>query len=203
MENKEIQEQRIRGYFIQAAKETLKGEGLKTLNVRNVADRAGYSYATLYNYFRDLKDLVFECVRDFQEECEAFVRSETAAAPHGIEGVRAKAKAYAKYFVQYPGIFELFFIERISDVGSKRPTLELIFRSLDRACTDEWNYCISKNIASADEAERMSAAMRYSLAGLLLFYINRRHPESYQQFIMALDTQLENVLGPHNGPITG
>lgn len=193
---KEVQEQRIRGYFIQAAKETLKGEGLKTLNVRNVAERAGYSYTTLYNYFRDLKDLVFECVRDFQEECEAYVREETASAPRGLEGIRARVKAYAKYFVQYPGIFELFFIERINDVGSKRPTVELIYRSLDRSCTPEWNYCIAEKLVSAEEAESMGADLRCTVTGLLLFYINRRHPESYTAFISQLDEQLKRILIP-------
>ena len=53
MEKKEIQEQRMRGYFIQATKEIIKGEGIKSVSVRNIADRAGYSYATLYNYFKD------------------------------------------------------------------------------------------------------------------------------------------------------
>ena len=41
MQKKEIQEQRIKGYFIEAAKEMLKGEGLKSISVRNIAERAG------------------------------------------------------------------------------------------------------------------------------------------------------------------
>jgi AcrR family transcriptional regulator len=69
MKNKEIQEQRMRGYFIQATKNILKGEGLKSISVRNIADQAGYSYATLYNYFKDVNELIFLCVNDFQEEC--------------------------------------------------------------------------------------------------------------------------------------
>ena len=49
MKNKEIQEKRMRDYFIQATREILKGEGIESISVRNIADRAGYSYATLYN----------------------------------------------------------------------------------------------------------------------------------------------------------
>ena len=62
MEKKQIQEQRIKSYFIQATKEILKGEGLKCISVRNIADKAGYSYATLYNYFKDVQDLIHEMV---------------------------------------------------------------------------------------------------------------------------------------------
>ena len=35
----DIQEQRMRDYFIQATKEILRGEGLKSLSVRNIAGR--------------------------------------------------------------------------------------------------------------------------------------------------------------------
>ncbi|MBN2263533.1 MAG: TetR/AcrR family transcriptional regulator, partial [Prolixibacteraceae bacterium] len=66
MKNKQIQEERMKGYFVQAAKDILKSEGIKAISVRNIADRAGYSYTTLYNYFKDVNDLVFECVNDFQ-----------------------------------------------------------------------------------------------------------------------------------------
>ena len=50
-----IQEERIRKYFIDAAKELIRGEGLSVVTARNVAERAGYSYATLYNYFKDIR----------------------------------------------------------------------------------------------------------------------------------------------------
>ena len=60
MKNKELQEQRMKGYFLQATKDMLKSEGLKSVNVRAIADRAGYSYATLYNYFKDINDLKYD-----------------------------------------------------------------------------------------------------------------------------------------------
>ena len=64
MDKKIIQEERMKGYFIQATKEILKGEGLRAASVRNIADQAGYSYATLYNYFKDIKELIFVCIKD-------------------------------------------------------------------------------------------------------------------------------------------
>ena len=81
MDKKEIQERRMKGYFIDATKELLKGEGLSAVSVRSVADKAGYSYATLYNYFKDLNDLIFECVRDFQTEWECFFSIRTDSNP--------------------------------------------------------------------------------------------------------------------------
>jgi len=191
MKNKEIQEERIRSYFIEATKELLKGEGLKVVNVRNIADRAGYSFATLYNYFKDVKDLIFECVKDFQDECTKYVSSETKSTPAGAEKIKAITKAYVKYFIQYPGIFELFFIEKTRDIANKQPTIELIYTFLDRLCAEEWQYCIENKIIDVGKSEIMKNQLRYVITGLLFLYINRRHPSEYKEFNRLVNEQLD------------
>jgi AcrR family transcriptional regulator len=195
MERKEIQENRMRGYFIEATKEILKGEGLKSVNVRVIAERAGYSYATLYNYFKDVKELIFICVQDFQKEAETIILEKTNALPAGKEKIRQIVKAYINYFTQYQGIFELFFLERISSISGKQPTAQLIFTFLDRLTEPDWNYCIEQNIYSFKEADIRKKELKYLVTGLLLMYMNRMHPESYNLFIEDVDSQLTFVLG--------
>jgi AcrR family transcriptional regulator len=194
MKNKEIQEERIKGYFIEAAKEMLKGEGLRSISVRNIAERAGYSYTTLYNYFKDLNELIFLCVKDFQNECELFIKDELKPEVRGIEKIKAITNAYIKYFVQYPGIFELFYIEKISNIGSKQPTTELICTFLDRLCMEEWEYCVKQNITSTEEADVYMKQLRYTVAGMLLLYLNRLQPVDYKEFIALADVQLNQIL---------
>jgi len=194
MGNKEIQERRMKSYFIQATKEILKGEGLKCISVRNVAERAGYSYATLYNYFKDVKDLIFECVVDFQEECEEFVKVETESSPSGSEKIKAIAKAYIKYFIQYPGIFELFFLEKTNELAHKQPTIMLIYSFLDKLSENEWDFCIKTEIMNAETAAVMRDTMHYTVIGMLLFYLNRRQPVTYKEFTKRVETQLNTIL---------
>jgi AcrR family transcriptional regulator len=194
MQKKEIQEQRIKSYFIEATKEMLKGEGLKSISVRNIAERAGYSYTTLYNYFKDLNELIFLCVKDFQNECELSVLDEIKKTPRGTEKIKAITKAYIKYFVQYPGIFELFFIEKISNIGSKQPTTELISTFLDRLCEKEWEYCIEQKIVTKDEADICTKQLRYAVTGMLLLYLHRLQPADYNEFIAITEGQLNEIL---------
>ncbi len=184
----------MRGYFIDAARELLKGEGLSAVNVRNVADRAGYSYATMYNYFRDLNDLIFECVRDFQAECEAAVKSDADKTNGGREKIRATVLAYVRYFTEYPGIFELFFIEKMGNIGSRRQTSELIYTFLDRLCEPHWEACIAQNLYTRDETEKKKRQLRFSVMGMLLFYQNRLQPESYGEFMGLLNEQVGKVV---------
>lgn len=194
MDKKALQEQRMRGYFIQATKELLRGEGLKSVSVRNIADHAGYSYATLYNYFRDVKDLIFECVKDFQEECESLVKEETRTLPRGRDRLKGIVNSYIKYFIQYPGIFELFFIESVSDIGTQRKTVDVIYRFLDGLLSDEWEYCIDNSIFSREEADNKNDQLRYCITGMLLFYLNRKTPETYDEFVVSIEKNLNILL---------
>ncbi|NVO21512.1 MAG: TetR/AcrR family transcriptional regulator [Bacteroidetes bacterium] len=194
MERKQIQEQRIRNYFIEATREILKGEGLKSVNVRAIAERAGYSYATLYNYFKDIKELIFICVQDFQKEAEILINEKALSKPAGKERIREIAKDYIQYFTQYPGIFDLFFLEKMVGISGKHPTAELIYTFLDRLTENDWNTCRELNLYSEDQILTMKKQMNYSITGLLLMYMNRMHPQSYDLFIRDVDNQLSFVL---------
>ena len=194
MEKKELQEERMKAYFIQATKEIIKAEGIRALSVRNIAERAGYSYATLYNYFKDVKDLIFICIKDFLEECRLYVESEVKHSSSGKERIKAITKAFIKYFVQYPGIFELFYIERFNDIANKSSSIEIICTFLDSLTDEDWKQCIRENISSPEAASNIKEELRYLTAGMLLFYLNRRFPASYKDFMNILDANLNNLL---------
>jgi AcrR family transcriptional regulator len=194
MGNKEIQSERIRRYFIDAAKELLRGEGLRSVSTRSVAEKAGYSYATLYNYFKDINDLVFECVKDFQEECEDIVKSKTKKARPGTEKIKAITSAYIDYFIEYPGTFELCFLEKIRGIGERKELTELIYTFLDRLCEEQWNYCIAEKIMKPKKVGQKRNELRFTVMGLLLFYENRRQPGSYTEFLSLTDSVIGKIL---------
>jgi len=194
MVKNEVQEERMRRYFINAAKGILKGEGLRNISVRNIAKEAGYSYATLYNYFKDVQDLVFECVKDFLTECDEIIKRETDHIPRGYDKIKGITKSYVKYFVQYPGIFELFFIEKARDLSTKQPTIELINSFFDGLCKPEWDFLIEKKKVTIGKAAAVQSQLNFSILGMLLLYINRRHPKTYQEFIELLERQINSSL---------
>jgi AcrR family transcriptional regulator len=203
MDRKQIQEQRMKSYFIQAAKDMLKGEGLKSLSVRSVADRAGYSFATLYNYFKDLNELIFACVKDFQEECLEIVTGKTKNIPNGKEKIKATVMAYISYFLEYPGVFELFFLERMGNIGNKQATSELIYTFLDRLCEEQWMYCLKENMVDSEKVSSQKAQLRFAIMGMLLFYENRLQPESYPEFMKLVNKQIDEIISTIDQNQTG
>ncbi len=97
--------------------------------------------------------------------------------------------------MQYPGIFELFYTEKVTELQNKQQTVEMINTFLDKLTNDEWNYCITNNIVSMNEAMLKRSQLKYLVTGLLLLYISRRHPSSYQDFMNDVESQLNSVLG--------
>jgi AcrR family transcriptional regulator len=193
MTRSEIQIERMKGYFVQATKEILKGEGVRGISVRNIAEQAGYSYATLYNYFKDVNELIFICVEDFLEECSEFIQNEITDVPIGIERIKSITKAYAKYFVQYPGIFELFFIEHIANMSTRKSNTNLIYSFLEKECKDDWIYCSENNILGKNEMSVIKDQINYLITGLLVYYLNRRYPDTYKKFTEQINIQLSYV----------
>lgn len=57
--HKDIQRRRMMRYFIKATDEIITEEGLAAVNIRKVAQLAGYNSATLYRYFNDLDHLIY------------------------------------------------------------------------------------------------------------------------------------------------
>ncbi|HBG71069.1 MAG TPA: hypothetical protein DHV29_13010 [Bacteroidales bacterium] len=194
MKNKEIQEQRMRDYFIQACKDLLKGEGLRSVSVRSVADRAGYSFATMYNYFRDINDLLFLCVSDFQNECNEFVAERVNKLPKGEARFRKAVQVYVEFFVEYPGVFELFFMARKGDLGNRENILAVINNSLKTATIDEWNYCIKQGEMTRTEVNNKLSLLQSWATGVLIHYINRMQPESYDEFIKAIKKEIKQII---------
>lgn len=193
MDRKSIQEQRMRGYFIQATKDLLRSEGLRYINVRNIAETAGYSYATMYNYFKDINELIFLCVQDFQIECKDFIDRKIGNIPKGKERIVAIAKAYTDYFVEYPGIFELFFIERMNDMGKKKSTSSLIYHFFDELCAEDWDAC-QKDLKLKKNHTTLKGQLHSMLIGLMVLYINRMQPQTYNEFISIRNRLLTGIL---------
>jgi len=55
-----LKQQRVCSYFVQSAKEMILLEGVERVSVRKVAECTGYTFSTIYKYFRHLEALLRE-----------------------------------------------------------------------------------------------------------------------------------------------
>lgn len=118
---KDIRRQRVMNDFIRAAQEILEAEGLEGVSARKVAERAGWSYATIYNYFRDINHLLWHCIPAYVEEIFAGIQAAMGTESMGSRQLHMAYRAYVRYFLDRPEIYRFMFL---TDIGPPPAELE-------------------------------------------------------------------------------
>lgn len=105
----QLKQQRIMNYFIEAAEEIIKKDGIDSLTIRSVSDLAGYTSATLYNYFDNLSHLIFLANMHYLEEYNNNLVNCVSSCNNSIEVYMSVCKCFSLHAYSRPEIFELLF----------------------------------------------------------------------------------------------
>ncbi len=115
MDKKTIQKRRMMSYFIEATRQIIEKNGIETVNIREVADLAGYNSATLYNYFNDIDDLIFFTslgyLKDYIQDLNHYLKGSKTA----LERYFSIWRCFCHHSFAHPRIFHAIFFEKYSN----------------------------------------------------------------------------------------
>lgn len=190
-----LREERVKGYFIEAARRILLEKGLEAITVKAVAEAAGYAPGTLYNYFPDLQALLRSCAALFFGECSDRVREEAERQTDPVERLVRPALVYQEYFLERPAVFRLVFLEPL---GSPDELLDrdsgLRPEAVDRAL-EHLRECAEAGIIPAEALGPLSGIVPGVVHSNLLFYMNGRSPGSEEELKERTERELRFLLG--------
>lgn len=113
---KEIQQERMFKYFIDATVKHIEEKGLQNITVREIADKAGYTSSTVYNYFDDLSHLKFFAVmrytRSYIQELPLYMER----GENTIDKWLYAWECFCKHSFKIPEIYSLLFVENLGKV---------------------------------------------------------------------------------------
>lgn len=187
-----LKTERVKEYFVDAAQEILRGEGFPALTVRNLSARAGYSSTTFYGYFENISDIIYLCLERFSKECKVMVEDAVKNKKINENTIKTKCIEFVKFFIQYPGIFELFYTSNIRNLNNNKSSIELINNLfLEIVDSDFKELLNNKEYKTSTEIKQLEKHLISTLLGLMLLYINRRIPNSYMEFNKLLKEQID------------
>ncbi|MBU8879808.1 TetR/AcrR family transcriptional regulator [Bacillus sp. FJAT-29790] len=100
-------------FFIDATAQIIKEEGIESVTARKVADLAGYTSSTIYNYFDELSHLVFfaslRFLKDYIKELSVYI--DNANGP--IDKYLSTWECFCKHSFNNPQIFYTIFISNL------------------------------------------------------------------------------------------
>jgi len=111
MDRKEVKKERTKRYFLDAAKDIIRSEGIAGLTTKKIGEKAAYSYASLYNYFENFNELVCLCLEEMAGECASWVKER-------LEGATPRERV-------------LCFARLMIDANARNPNLYSVFLSTD------------------------------------------------------------------------
>src|SRR5262245_38273895 len=104
-DRKEREKLEMRKLIINAAMEMFITEGFDKTSIRNIADKIEYSPATIYLYYKDKDELLYEVQgQAFGELYNAFVKDVTATDP--LERLEQLLHSYVTFGFEHPDLYD-------------------------------------------------------------------------------------------------
>jgi len=212
VDKKALQRKRMWQYFIDAAADIIEENGLEALTIRKVADLAGYTSSTAYNYFDDLSHMKFFAALKFtkpyiddipnyidQKEptlkqwlglWECFLKH-SFEAPHiyymvfvGDLGGTAK-DLFKKYYAMYP--------EELVAVPDELKGI-LQEESFSKRSANFLSRSVTEGYLKEDDVEALTEITHMIWVGALVHYLNHRRSWTKDEAISYVYSEVKNVV---------
>lgn len=163
-----IKSQRVKSYFIDATKEIIRSEGVENVSVRKVADKAGYTFTTIYNYFKDLNELLQEVKKIMIQDVIVYMQGFIPKKENALADIKEMNHLYFKYYIDHPHIFIFFYayqMQPITDTIKDIPDFSQHY-------LDTYRDFVTKGIIKEEDVPVIAKTMIYALHGLLALYFS-------------------------------
>src|SRR6056297_603462 len=210
--NKDIKKKRILKYFIQATKEVIEEKGIENVTIRNVAKRAGYNSATIYNYFDNYKQLIFFASLDFLSNYIKAMPDYITEGEDEVERFILMWECFCKYSFETPQIYYAIFTEELGDhpeslmekyfqifpekLGDPPERLipMLLDPDLSRRASIAYKPLIENDYLSKEKAEEVDNMITYIYHGMLTLIINNRIDYSVDEAVQRISSHIRTIV---------
>lgn len=163
--NQDIKKERIKSYFMEAAKEIIMTDGVDGISVRRVAEKAGYSYATIYNYYQDLQALLWDVKMALVVELREYLIN-NIPKQQNQEDMKTIFYAYVSYYVKYPNIFKFFYLYPLEN---QKDSSDKLFSMFDCISLEAFQDFSSAKFPNAEIAAKTCI---YAVHGMLMLFFS-------------------------------
>lgn len=160
-------------YFIDACKVIIKREGLEGVTAKKVGTESGYSYATIYNYFENLDELILYCCVDYVRDLGQLVEDTLDDSLSNWDQFRVALEAFIGYCADNPLEFTIIFMMQDKNLEFEKSPMD-IFEDLrhPKVISLFWIMCrnITKEYGKTEEEHEMIYDLLASYAFKRLYF---------------------------------
>jgi len=110
-DRKEREKQEMKRLIMEAAMRMFVEEGYEKTSIRNIADRIEYSPATIYLYYKDKDELLYDVQGQAFDQLLGTFR-EKAVSKSPLKKLEQLCRAYVEFGLEHEDLYDLMFIIR-------------------------------------------------------------------------------------------
>lgn len=169
-DKRQLKSERVKKVFALTARDMIHEEGITSVTVRKVAERAGYSLGTVYNHFKNIDELLW-MTRDYMIREIADLLTKQAPKVESVESLAEIMVQYADYYRLNPNVFRFFYFHHLNQEDNH--TSSVIQEDAHQKQTQETITLISR-IKSCEPAEAVLTykTIIYAVHGMLMMFIS-------------------------------
>lgn len=165
---KNIKKEYVKSKFVEAAKTIIFKEGVSSVTARRIAEMTGYSYASLYNYFTGLEDLLLETKLSMIRDMTQTNREDAHITGDPLQRMKENMRKPVQFFIGNPNIFRFFYMyEMDSHNAEALKSLEL-----EKAYYEDFVPFVERGIVKEADIPALSRTMLYSVFGIITLYLS-------------------------------
>jgi AcrR family transcriptional regulator len=186
---KNVKKEFVKSKFVEAAKAIILQDGVLQVTIRRVAERTGYSYATIYHYFQDLNELLIETKLSMIRDMTATESIQMVRTEYPLEQKKQQAKLMASFFIDNPNIFEFFYQYKMDETNATAMrSLEL-----EKAYYNDFAPFVESGVISLSDIPAISRAITYTVFGSITIYLSN-NGLSREEVFKDIDNTLDLLL---------
>ncbi len=177
--------------FVTAGKQIIEKDGIASFSARKLAEIAGYSYTSIYNYYKSLDEYLWHVSISFIDDIEEHLKRLNPKPALCFEEFIKRIESYCVFFFEKPNIFEFLFFYHMD-----RPTCELK-EKLDEP--NLWNFLMGNlseaysGTVSGKHFENVANIIISLIHGKLLFYFSGKTDTDKDKIIDEIKENLEFI----------
>jgi AcrR family transcriptional regulator len=195
-ERRERQKESLRQEILDAARDLFVNEGYENVSMRRIAEKIEYSPTTIYLYFQDKSELLFNICEETFARLSSSLEAITKESDDPVICLKRGLFAYVEFGLQYPNHYKVTFInhpahgvdkERYMHEGSMGMNAYSQLRhGVER--------CVQANKFRETDIDLISQGMWAAVHGVTAILITKPHfPWVHKEKMIAL--VIDNIVG--------
>ncbi len=189
--------ERVKQYFAEITRQIILEEGEEVVSIRRVAEKAGYSFATIYNHFDNLDEMLWYARNLLIQDVANHLKASVNGPINNVDDLKNLFHAYTNYFITHPAVYRFFYFRSL-DKSQKKSSSLVETEEYQGQFAKGFEFLIRAGYCSPEKVGDVGKALIYVIHGILSLQFAENDSIRSEDVFREIDNSMDILLGGAN-----